>query len=150
MRPINPNMEVSSPGKVLILGGYLILYPQYNGVVLTTDHTVRCTLEAETGAPHGTIHVYSTHFQEWYNFSNWTGEEVKNPFVKYAVETAWSAIIAHSEHVKPCRITINADDAFYGRRKTGLGSSAAVTTALVKVILLWHGIDNIGIIHYTS
>jgi len=82
-------MEVACAGKVLITGGYLILYPQYSGLVLSTSCRISARLTQKPGEP--CIQVTSAKFGKTWNFA-WTGptaeQETDNAFVSAAVGIA--------------------------------------------------------------
>lgn len=82
-------MEVACAGKVLLTGGYLILYPKYSGLVLSTSCRITARLTQLPGEPF--IRVISEKFGKTWNFA-WTGptaeQEADNPFVSAAVSTA--------------------------------------------------------------
>ena len=81
-------MEVACAGKVLVTGGYLVLYPEYSGLVLATSCKIRSRLEATAGPPE--ITVRSEHFDKTWVFP-WTplspAHETDNPFVAASVAT---------------------------------------------------------------
>jgi phosphomevalonate kinase len=63
-------LVVSSPGKVLITGGYLILDHRHYGCVLTTDSRFYCALQEEylpdyqTQSNDWMIHVHAPQFKD--------------------------------------------------------------------------------------
>lgn len=58
---------VSSPGKVLIAGGYLILDPTYSGTVVSTSSRFYTTVQDNTSKAPNRIRVLSPQFNdaEW-------------------------------------------------------------------------------------
>ncbi|KAI3619044.1 phosphomevalonate kinase [Moniliophthora roreri] len=52
---------VSSPGKVLVAGGYLVLDPTYSGIVVSTSSRFYTVIQSSSTGP--TIHVRSPQFQ---------------------------------------------------------------------------------------
>ncbi|KAI5855882.1 ribosomal protein S5 domain 2-type protein [Tricharina praecox] len=161
----------SAPGKVLLVGGYLVLDKEYSGLVFALSariHAVSSPAEGEN-----TITVRSPQFSgaEWgYNVefpagTNGGGAVVtavagasKNPFVETAVRYVLSYLSASADFAAPLPsavITIYADNDYYSQpasatppprfnvlnvpitaaHKTGLGSSAALTTSLTACLL---------------
>ncbi|EEB93146.1 hypothetical protein MPER_08242, partial [Moniliophthora perniciosa FA553] len=52
---------VSSPGKVLVAGGYLVLDPAYSGIVVSTSSRFYTVIQSSSAGP--TIRVESPQFQ---------------------------------------------------------------------------------------
>lgn len=62
---MTPNITVvSSPGKVLIAGGYLVLDPAYSGTVVSTSSRFYTIVRAQEGLSSNTIQVRSPQFQD--------------------------------------------------------------------------------------
>ena len=146
-------MEVACPGKVLLTGGYLILYPQYSGLVLSTSCRISARLTPISGEPR--IHVLSPRFQKTWDFA-WTGptaeQEADNPFVSAAVWTV-TQLAALCKHYVDDRepvavqVDIQADEQFYGDGKSGLGSSAAVICSVLSVLCKQLGLESRPLLH---
>lgn len=75
---------VSAPGKVLLAGGYLVLDPQYTGLVFALNARIHCVSSENPGAEANTITVRSPQFTkepEWV-FSISAGENGAGTAVK--------------------------------------------------------------------
>jgi phosphomevalonate kinase len=145
-------METEAHGKVLLLGGYLVLYPRYYGVVASCSAKIKCFLEV-LGTSQGNINVVSNRFSINAVFKQ-QPFEVKsetNPFITEAIKTSLY-FISLSQTLPPddIKLTINADEAFYLSGKTGLGSSAALITVIVSSMLKYSKINNQQFLHFVA
>jgi phosphomevalonate kinase len=59
---------VSAPGKVLLAGGYLVLSPDYSGLVFALSARIHTVSRAAPSAPANTITVLSPQFKD----ARWT------------------------------------------------------------------------------
>lgn len=148
-------MSCSCPGKVLLVGGYLVLDRRYSGLVLSLDARIHCRV-TKTGDGSGEgdapkkdwrVVVRSPQFSdaEWVVTAADAADDSKgsddkendNPFVREAVRTTLAAVGGYD-----CEVEVRADDQYYSdirptlreTKKTGLGSSAALTTSLVGAL----------------
>ena len=160
----NTPFRISCPGKVLIVGGYAILYPENKGLVLTTSARFYSDITTNLSQNStGYIEIRSSRFDTVYAIKYnakgimWRVSEATNVYVEYVVTCIVTYVVAwHELHEKgvPLRfitVDLNADDAFYGARrevdqeifkkdggsfhKTGIGSSAALTASLTGALL---------------
>ena len=181
------SLTASAPGKVLICGGYLVLFPQYVGCVIAMDTRFYVTIEGEEAAAGSTVdHTVIVKSPQFTNsrriYRVRTGENNhvsisndecsdRNPFIDTCITVCLRYVCEVSCDTVPAdlnvSITITADNAFYSQvnhlqscglaitwqnlcnipkrnnlgcdvgsvQKTGLGSSAAMTTALVAAIV---------------
>ncbi|KAI9730397.1 MAG: phosphomevalonate kinase [Cirrosporium novae-zelandiae] len=162
---------VSTPGKVLLAGGYLILDRKHTGLVFALNARMHVIIKEQENSPSSAtpqITVLSPQFvgAEWqYNvdgvvavpFSH-AASTARNPFVETTITYTLAYLQTHNISIgsTPIQITILADDGYYtqsqstkpygGRfssfnvpllsaHKTGLGSSAALVTALTAALL---------------
>lgn len=65
---------VSSPGKVLFTGGYVILDQSYSGAVIALSSRIHVVSSPLEGHPEGTISVKSPQFRN----AHWTYQVSKN------------------------------------------------------------------------
>lgn len=162
----------SAPGKALICGGYLVIDPAYSAYVVGLSARIYATVSASEGH-NNSVHVTSPQFDqgEWtYEFDNGELTSVgHNPFAKAAVNTVLHYVPPRNLNISIC---IKSDNAYHSQidseqrgqfafhtkaihevPKTGLGSSAALTTVLVASLLKCYGIDplhNTHLVHNLS
>lgn len=182
----------SSPGKVLLAGGYLVLSPAYPGLVVGTDSRFYSLVKPGQGNGNGTqqtITIRSPQFTraEWkfhVDVDRWSltisqesaeSESAgKSPFLCLALVYSLAIALQKAGRDKTSMALANgldvwilADNDFYSQRtgdaattteylaslppfnplnctiskvhKTGLGSSAALTTSLVSALLIHLG-----------
>ncbi|KAL9113054.1 MAG: hypothetical protein Q9227_002666 [Pyrenula ochraceoflavens] len=161
--PPNSDVAVSAPGKVFLAGGYLVLDRKYQALVFGLDARIHVHVSAEQDTRQrrtGTVVVRSPQFigAEW---RDETAAHGRNPFV----ETTLSYVFTHLSQLQidldvPLQVTILADNDYYSQvdskgtsadtesarfikfnttlpnaHKTGLGSSAALVTALTSALV---------------
>lgn len=152
----------SAPGKAFLAGGYLVLFPEYYAYVVALSARMHAVIESET-AEQTTIEVRSPQFNngKWtYSCENGQAKATgaKNPFVQAAltvvlgyagdqlrqriVITLFSDDGYHSQTDRVQREGGSDNDRFHWHEgsisevpKTGLGSSAALTVAVVAALL---------------
>jgi phosphomevalonate kinase len=154
----NGLISCSAPGKILILGGYLVLFPNYSGVVLSAKPRIETTISA--GTIPSQVGVMSKNLNTSYVFKSNTLrlDKRNNPYVEYALKTSLQA----AECLKPtshadlsvrdfsAHLEIVAHPSFYLGGKTGLGSSSAVVSSVVGCVLNHFGVTDLGAIHLVS
>ncbi|KEG13911.1 putative phosphomevalonate kinase protein [Trypanosoma grayi] len=171
-------VKASSPGKVLILGGYLIVEAPNVGISIGTtarfETRVASRQEADDGRCH--VHILSPQFGKEFTFectvdntaepsvSVTQTEGPSSPFLFYSVLYAVAAALLKGGNIRSVlTLELLADNDFYSQRnyleaqgkevsvanlralpshlhlvgsvsKTGLGSSAAMTTSVVACL----------------
>lgn len=143
----NNTITVSAPSKVLISGGYLIIDPEYEGVVLATSARFRTSVRQTGGTE---IRVKSEQFGLNVSY-DLAGNGKHNDFIDKLVYF----VTLLSPEMTGCEITLQGSNSFYSQRgntdyfpsqldkqpefmvpvnphaKTGLGSSAALTVSFI-------------------
>lgn len=145
-------MQGVSTGKVLILGGYLVLFPKYFGVVLACTSKVTCTLKSLQDH-NNSIWIKSPQFnlQTCFKSVPFSDPGDSNIFISETLKTTLYFVSLYKElKATDIEIEIHGDEAFYTCGKTGLGSSAALTTSLVKVILQYYELNDLRLVHYVA
>jgi phosphomevalonate kinase len=124
-------MRLSVPGNLLLLGEYAVLEDGGLGLAAAVDRRVRCTVEAAPGLsvrgtwPGGAV--------QWTPSSPGDG-----PLVPAVVEIVEQWFVDSGAGRPALRAAMELDSAPFflpGGRKSGLGSSAAVTVALTCALL---------------
>jgi len=137
--PTSTTTHVSAPGKVLITGGYLVLEPQYSGLVLSTTsrfHTMVTTRNDDSNNDSNdskwNIIVESTqyHTTSLYNYK--TSDKAANDaylqtpenqvpkhYIEYALLFALRYALHRTKQATDVRlhIKITADNDFYSQRE---------------------------------
>ncbi len=134
----------SAPGKILWIGGYSVLEKGYCSLVTAVDKRVFAVARA-----YKQIILSSPQygFQVPASFDRQTGKLVLGQdvpaakFVAKGVEIALSYLSAKKVSLKKIFLETRGDEAFgVGGGKSGLGSSAAATSACVACVLAFHGV----------
>lgn len=118
-------IEASAPGKLFVAGEYAVVEPGGSAILVAVDRFVRVAgVDAETGS------VRSSHFGA--ESRPWGA--VSNDVVSAAIDVVDSLARDHGRMPRPLALTIDSalDDA--DGSKYGLGSSAAVVVAIVRVL----------------
>ncbi|MFH1247164.1 MAG: hypothetical protein V1644_02170 [Candidatus Micrarchaeota archaeon] len=138
---------VSAPGKILWIGGYAVLERPNVSFVTGVDKRVYCEateLPAEKiaiSSPQFNLNVEGNFDDKKVTLSCDEETNKKASFVKTAIESTL-AYLATNGKTKGVKVKTISDPAFgFGDTKSGLGSSAAVTTAVVAAVLSLHGVN---------
>ncbi|WBW71035.1 phosphomevalonate kinase Erg8 [Schizosaccharomyces osmophilus] len=117
----------SAPGKVLLAGGYIVLDPQYSGLVVGLDakgYATTTTLSSRQGL----LHVKSPQFidAEWLYRVDWSSSPIRvfqkdekqspNPFVQLAIFYILNYIFPSGKHPEEWRdlnVIIQVDNSYY-------------------------------------
>jgi len=142
------NVVCSAPGKILWMGGYSVLERPNVSFVTGVDKRVYAqATEVERGFCHFKIPQFNVDLAG--KFENGKIVFAGNPseqelasvkFVKTAAEVSRAYLVSQGVHFKGLELFSVSDPAFgSGGSKSGLGSSAAATTAAVAAIWELHG-----------
>lgn len=145
-------IRTSAPGRVGIIGGYSILEKGNTSYSFCVDARVHAEI-----TPASTIQIKTDQFSidtqaKWHNGQLVLENDVlAAAFAKAAVQTVFEYIEFKKAKIKPFSLTTQSDNAFnQGGGKTGLGSSAAATAAMVHAVLLHHGISDLTNTHHCA
>lgn len=148
-------MEVICYGKVLVTGGYLILWEQYRGLVVSCSAKMKSSIEITPGT--GKLEIVSERFNGRWKFDMQEYREIEpceNKFVKESVRTALDVLrqVVGEERLRERNIEMKivGDEEFYLSSKTGLGSSACVICCIVLSLFEAFGVEDVGLRHLTS
>lgn len=141
-------VSYSAPGKALLAGGYLVLFPEYEAFSVALSNRIHAEPEASEDE---TLVVSSPQFEEAVWEFPPTNIKNKNPFLESCFET----VSAYYGNPVRGKVTIWSDDGFHSQSesvsgpnakfryhkkpitevpKTGLGSSAALVAAVVAAM----------------
>ena len=135
-------LTVAAAGKILLTGGYLVLFEENEGIVLAVDRRISCSLVVE---PSSDLQIlvhsrqFLTNYDFCWNLSDLVLTKLSNEDNKF-VETTLRVCLDYLSRsgalsAATWKIDIDGDEAFYGQgRKTGLGSSACLVTSLTGVL----------------
>lgn len=167
-------VRVSAPGRVGLIGGYSILESGNTSFSFTVDASVDVKLAGLTTIPDQfaapqrkenppSVHIKLPEFKidtlaSWKkSYENPAGKLVleRDPkeaiFAKASVQAVFEYLEFRQLPIKPFSLTSESDSVFtQGGGKTGLGSSAAATVAMVHGILAWHNIHDLTITHHCA
>lgn len=144
---------IDCSGKILISGGYLILDENLSGLVICpTDATGRCTIKkVQNGRCR--LEIYSENFRGTAIYEiDWSAPQAKQvsegttEFVDFAIKTVVQYLFESkvpTESFSSLNMNVYINPVFYGHQessfktliKTGLGSSAVVTTLITRALL---------------
>lgn len=138
------SVTIKIPGKLYIAGEYAILNPGNPAILIGINAYLTCRV-----SPHAdnTIHVYSDTIQNpsplIYPFN--TLHEVyltdrQWAYVQAGLKVSLQYLRAHHHIIQPCKMSLTSDLNQKNGQKYGLGSSGAVTLAVIKGILSFHNI----------
>ncbi len=145
-------IRTSAPGKILWLGGYSILEQGNTAFVQSVDARVHAEIRES-----GHIQINLPQFgvktvAEWKNSTLALKNDAPEAnFAKNAIAASLEYLETQSIAVRPFALSTQSDAAFnVGAGKSGLGSSAAATAAMVHGILLHHGVNDLKITHHCA
>ncbi|MEW6748329.1 MAG: hypothetical protein AB1295_01330 [Candidatus Micrarchaeota archaeon] len=141
-------MRFSAPGKILLLGGYSVL-DDYPALSIAVEDRMGLGVSAE--CREGGFRVVSRQFSIDRNID----PEGRLADCRDSSSCAFMAALSYLRGkcvvLKPVTIETRNSLIFGNRReKSGLGSSAASTVAIVAAVLGWHGIEDMNVVHKVS
>lgn len=141
----NTPITIKVPGKLMVAGEFAVLEPHHQLVVTAIDRFVYATIE-ESDQNQLTLHDFQLENLAW-EFSNHevkiaSGDE-RLKFVRHAIKIALLYLQERSINPEPFSIEIKSELDDESGAKYGLGSSAAVVTAVVSAIL--HKFDSVKV-----
>jgi phosphomevalonate kinase len=133
-------LEVRVPGKLLIAGEYAVLEPHAPAVVVAVSRYIRIRI---TPAPVGLFDAPSLGIlaYEWRATAEavaFEREDDRLSFVTAALNQVRRYLTMQNKALQNCHIVIESDLQDANGLKYGLGSSAAVVSAVVAGMLIWH------------
>ncbi|MEM7083284.1 MAG: hypothetical protein AAF465_11170 [Pseudomonadota bacterium] len=133
---IRSAVSVQSPGKLFLLGEYAVLFGA-PAIVRAVDRYVHVRVEPVLDPMASDIEVVSRGLAVPDLNANWDDKLVfVNARPEHSLVTLVLGGLAQTGTIQArmgkCRCTIDSRELFYGDRKLGLGSSAAVTHALIR------------------
>ena len=138
-RSSSGSILVRAPGKLFLLGEYAVLFGG-PAIVRAVDRYVIVTIEPLDSVGPTSIEVSSRGASMPPLKAVWNGQlDYASPCPEHElVMTILDALVAHGvvhQHFGAVKCTIDSRELFHHGQKLGLGSSAAVTHALVKAIV---------------
>ena len=138
-------ISVKTPGKLMVAGEYAVLEQYQRLIVTAIDRFVQADLTpSETGTltiPALDIEQALWHVEEGKVVLEAEGKQTS--FVQEAMQTVFTYLTEQDIAIQPFDLTITSDLDDVSGKKYGLGSSGAVTTAVVKAILEFLHTDEI-------
>ncbi|MBI2445912.1 hypothetical protein HYV43_05990 [Candidatus Micrarchaeota archaeon] len=176
---VNTAIRVSAPGRVGLIGGYSILEKGNVSYSFTVDARVHCEItpagidgKIRIRAPQFGLDTFAS----WKKNTDASTKEtpkkdqqkITSPkpttgqlilendvpaavFAKAAAQTVLEYFEYRKMKMRPFTLETRSDSAFtQGGGKSGLGSSAAATVAMVHALLLHHGVNDSKITHHCA
>ncbi len=130
-------LKVKVPGKLMVAGEYAVLEPNQPLIVMAVNRFVYCTIESQTeGSLHlvdlGLDHV-KWEFHDWEIFLN--NEDPRLNFIKNALQLSLQFLQEKDRDFSVFSLTVRSELDDASGKKYGLGSSAAVVTAVISSVL---------------
>lgn len=152
MKKNTPMIHASAPGKIGWLGGYSVLEKgntSYSSTVSARVHAhIKPAQKIRIQVPQFNIDTHAT-----WNGKNLSLEKYSPDatFAQASIEAAFQYLEHAGKKPKPFTMKTRTDDAFNpGAGKSGLGSSAAATAAMVHGLLALHGLKDLKITHHCA
>lgn len=134
---MSTSLSIQVPGKLMIAGEFAVLEPHHQLSVMAVDRYVYADLTlCEENLL--TLHNFDLEHLRWELTTEGMVIQTDDPrvnFVQKAMETALSFLQEKQADIKPFHLRINSELDDKSGKKYGLGSSAAVVTAVVAAIL---------------
>ncbi|MBI2079219.1 hypothetical protein HYT84_00520 [Candidatus Micrarchaeota archaeon] len=142
-------MDYSGFGKILLLGGYSVLERPNTSLVLAVSAKVSTSIkELKTDKIIIKIPQFKIKLKGSMEDFEKKKIEGKEKFVLAAIKTSLDYLKFKKIRLNGFTITTKSDKEFsVNSGKSGLGSSAAVTVAMVKAVLGLHGITDLNEVH---
>lgn len=132
---MSDTLRVKAPGKLYIAGEYAVVEPGHAAILVAVNRYITVTLEEteNTGRVHsegtGFSTIYWRHHDNRPVFSDMNGD-----YVSHAISTVEQLRAERGLAARHYNLEITSDLADADGRKFGLGSSAAVTVAIVDAL----------------
>ncbi|WP_071394141.1 phosphomevalonate kinase [Bacillus tuaregi] len=139
----NSEWKLRVPGKLMIAGEYAILEPRQHAVVMAVDRYITVELKE---SKENILSLPQLGLRE----VTWINDGVTPIFnrgdsrlkvIQQALKTMNQYFREQSIEIRNCRLTITSELVDIDGRKYGLGSSAAITVAVVASLLAFHRIQ---------
>lgn len=145
-------ISASAPGKIGWLGGYSVLEKGNTSYLSTVSARVHARVtpskEIRIHIPQFSVDTNATYRNRQLNLEK-NAPEAK--FANAAIEAAYQYLEHAGKTPQPFHLETRTDDAFnVTAGKSGLGSSAAATAAMVHALLALHGIEDLKITHHCA
>lgn len=130
-------VKVKVPGKLMIAGEFAVLEPNYKLIVTAVDRFVYATIEDSTYNRLNLINFKIKNLPWSYKQNKFKLVKSSNAtrFVEQAMKVTHSYLSENNYKITPIKLSVKSELADSTGRKYGLGSSAAVVTSVVKVLL---------------
>jgi phosphomevalonate kinase len=143
---------VSCPGKVLVAGGYLILFEEYFGISIATSCRFYTKIKKSKNN-FTSVHSPQMNWIGEYQYKNDTLIQLNDTFSNQFVENSLFYTLHYLKNkfggefkFHQLEIEVSGDEEFYSEEgKRGLGSSASMVSSLCcGLLLFYHGIEDLS------
>lgn len=134
---LQEKVSVKVPGKLMVAGEYAVLEPNQPLIVMAVNRYVYCTVEQQEK---GKLHLPNLNLNEvdW-DFCNnkilLNHDDQRLNFVKNSLELSMNFLCENGHELSPFSLSVHSELDDNSGKKYGLGSSAAVVTAVTSAIL---------------
>ncbi len=133
------------PGKLFISGEYAILKEKQTAILVAVDQYLTCRVSGldqfpcEIHSDYGNLDTLIITFNDK-QIDNLSTIPSEWAFVYEGLKVAYEVLIHFGITLRPFHMDIRSDLAHQNGRKYGLGSSGAVTVAVIQAFLKFHGL----------
>jgi phosphomevalonate kinase len=135
------SLKLRVPGKLFLLGEYAILEPGSQALLLAVNRYLYADIAPASGYSLTTDLLPEREFNfNWQKHQlTWQTKPESSAFVENSLQWAFTYLESLSIPLLPFRLNLRSD-LQTGSAKLGLGSSAAVSVAVLAAVLAFHGI----------
>ena len=131
------SVQIKTPGKLMVAGEFAVLELYHKLIVMAVDRFVYVTVE-ESRANLLVLENFNLHDITWSYHNNvivLSEASNRTSFVKAALQVTYDYLSEQGYELGPLKITVKSELDDKSGKKYGLGSSAAVVTAVVQGVL---------------
>lgn len=139
-------IQAQAPGKLFLAGEYAVVHSYQPAIIMAVDRVLTVTI-SETREPKGVLITNQNPTPiawQWENHQLTTQKSGENfPLIWHLITTVqrFARLEGKGFTEQPFNLTITSELDHTNGQKLGLGSSGALSVALVKALLAWYQLD---------